>query len=190
MASLYWTFGAMSASKSMRLLAVNHNYYENGMETLLLTSSLDNRDGIGVISSRAGLKAEAIPLDKNTDLLNLYRNSKTNVDAILVDESQFLTRKQVLELSKIVDLYDIPVMCYGLKTDFQGFLFEGSKALFEIADKIEEVKTLCRHCSHKATMNMRVDENGKKMLEGEKVQIGGNESYMPVCRKHFFNPIN
>lgn len=190
MASLWFEFGTMSSSKTMRLLTVNHNYIENGMKTLLLTSALDNRNGVGVISSRAGLTSEAIAVSEKDNLFALFSNVEDDIDAVLVDESQFLTRTQVLELSRIVDNYNIPVMCYGLKTDFQGILFKGSEALLEIADKLEEVKTLCRFCDKKAIMNMRVDENGKKMLEGEKVQIGGNESYMPVCRKHFFNPIN
>lgn len=190
MASLYFIHGTMSSSKSMRLLAVNHNYIENGMKTLLLTSALDNRDGVGVISSRAGLSAKATAIKKEDDLLELFLKTGRDFDVVLVDEAQFLSRKQVLELSKIVDKLDIPVMCYGLKTDFQGALFEGSKALLEIADKLEEVKTLCRFCDKKAIMNMRVDENGCKLLEGETVQIGGNESYLPVCRKHFFEPPN
>jgi len=174
----------------MRLLAVNHNYIENGMKTLLLTSALDNRDGVGIVSSRAGLTSEATAIDETDNLFALFSSIDDSVDAILVDESQFLTRTQVLELSKIVDNYNIPVMCYGLKTDFQGVLFKGSEALLEIADKLEEVKTLCRFCDKKAIMNMRVDENGRKLLEGETVQIGGNESYLPVCRKHFFGPPN
>lgn len=190
MASLYFIYGTMSSSKSMRLLAVNHNYIENGMKTLLLTSALDNRDGVGIVSSRAGLTSEATAIDETDNLFALFSSIDDSVDAILVDESQFLTRTQVLELSKIVDNYNIPVMCYGLKTDFQGVLFEGSRALLEIADKLEEVKTLCRFCRKKSIMNMRVDENGHKLLEGETVQIGGNESYLPVCRKHFFGPPN
>lgn len=190
MASLYFIYGTMSSSKSMRLLSVNHNYIENGMKTLLLTSALDNRSGVGVISSRAGLTSEAIAVSEKDNLFALFSNIEDDIDAVLVDESQFLTRTQVLELSRIVDNYNIPVMCYGLKTDFQGILFKGSEALLEIADKLEEVKTLCRFCDKKAIMNMRVDENGHKLLEGETVQIGGNESYLPVCRKHFFKPPN
>lgn len=188
MASLWFEFGTMSSSKTMRLLTVNHNYIENGMKTLLLTSALDNRDGVGKISSRAGLSAEAVAIDDKTKLPDLLLGIIDKIDVILVDESQFLTREQVLDLSKVVDIYNIPVMCYGLKTDFHGALFEGSRALLEIADKIEEVKTLCRFCNKKSILNMRVDEEGRKVLEGDTVQIGGNESYLPVCRKHFFNP--
>lgn len=194
MAQLYYTHGTMNSGKSIEVLKVAHNYIEQGKEVYLLTSVIDNRDGIGVISSRIGLREEADLIFKDTNLKDLVyqkvlelQEGDEHLYAVIVDESQFLRREQVYQLAQVVDDYGIPVLCYGLKNDFTNHLFEGSKALLTYADKITEMKTVCYYCDRKATMNLRL-MNGRPTYEGEQIQIGGNESYVSVCRRCYHNP--
>ncbi|MFT8556674.1 thymidine kinase [Liquorilactobacillus hordei] len=187
MAQLFFRYGTMNSGKSVELLKVAHNYRESGKTVILLTSSLDTRDGLGKISSRIGISEKAIPIYKDTNIMgeiidnNLIAN---NPSCILVDESQFLSEDQIKQLADIVDVLNIPVICYGLKNDFTNHLFDGSEALLRYADKIEEIKTVCQFCNRKATMQLRMVD-GKPVYEGEQVQIGGNESYVSVCRDHW-----
>lgn len=195
MAQLFFRYGAMSSGKTIEILKVAHNYEAQGRRIALMTSGLDNRSGVGTVASRIGLHRKAIPI---TSEMNLFEYIKKMNDhdladcdgklaCVLIDEAQFLKRHHVLECAKIVDDFNIPVMTFGLKNDFQNHLFEGSENLLIFADKIEEMKTICHYCGHKATMNLRVN-NGKPVYEGEQVQIGGDESYYPVCRYHYFHP--
>ena len=195
MAQLFFRYGAMSSGKTIEILKVAHNYEAQGRRIALMTSGLDNRSGVGTVASRIGLHRKAIPI---TSEMNLFEYIKKMNDhdladgdgklaCVLIDEAQFLKRHHVLECAKIVDDLNIPVMTFGLKNDFQNHLFEGSENLLIFADKIEEMKTICHYCGHKATMNLRVN-NGKAVYEGEQVQIGGDESYYPVCRYHYFHP--
>ncbi|MDR0580790.1 MAG: thymidine kinase [Holosporaceae bacterium] len=183
MACLYFYYSAMSAGKTTSLLQTDHNYRERGMSTLLFTPALDTRYGPGVITSRLGIKKQAATFDKDFDFF-CYVKGARSAACVLVDEAQFLTKKQVDQLGEVVDLLSIPVLTYGLRTDFQGNDFDGSQRLLAIADILVELKTVC-HCGKKATMNMRVDENGRKISIGEQIEIGGNERYVSVCRKHF-----
>ena len=194
MAQLYYYYGAMQSSKSASLLMVAHNYRSQGKDVLLFSPSIDDRDGVGVISSRAGLSEEAVPVDLDDDFRELVDewlskdgNIAKAIYCILVDEAQFLTKEHIQQLVYLVDFYDIPVMCYGLKNDFQNNLFEGSEALLINADKIQEIKTICtkENCGKKAIMNLRLSD-GKPVYEGEQIQIG-DEEYLPVCRKHYFD---
>lgn len=186
MAKLYYYYSAMNAGKSTALLQSAHNYQERGMEVLLLTASIDDRFETGKIASRIGISAEASLFDKNTNILELVKSKseKNALSCILIDESQFLTKEQVLDLSDIVDNLHIPVLAFGIRTDFQGELFEGSQALLAWADKLIELKTVC-HCGSKATMVIRMNEQGIPVKEGAQVEIGGNDRYLSVCRKHF-----
>lgn len=178
------------------MLKIAHNYEERGKRVMVLTSALDNRSGLGGVSSRIGIGRPATPVPQGDSILRIVNatlSTTTYVDGhaiwpecILVDEAQFLTAQQVTDLATIVDSQDVPVICFGLKTDFQGKLFEGSKALFEMADKLEEIKTVCQWCGHKATMNLRTCE-GKPVYDGDQVQIGDHE-YLSVCRYHYLNP--
>lgn len=191
MASLYFRYGSMGAGKSIDLLKVNHNYKEQGKQTLLLTPAVDDRYGVGKITSRIGISESAIAVDENFNIYEHVKDDDLLVDglyAILVDEAQFLNKEHVLQLAKIVDDFNIPVMAFGLKNDFSNNLFEGTEALLIYADKIEEIKTICTKsdCGRKATMNLRLSD-GEPVYEGEQVQIGGDESYIPVCRKHYYN---
>lgn len=188
MAQLYFRYGAMNSGKTIEILKVAHNYEEQGKHVIIMTSGLDNRDGLGKVSSRIGMKRDAQPIFPETDIYSEISGHVKNISAILVDEAQFLTRDNVLQLTKIVDQLHIPVLAFGLKNDFQNHLFEGSEALLLFADKIEEIKTICWFCGRKAIMNLRVNDNGP-VYEGEQVQIGGNESYYPVCREHYFHPL-
>lgn len=183
MASLYFYYSAMNAGKTTSLLQTDYNYYERGMHTALFTCAIDNRYGQGIIASRIGLKKQAITFDKNFDFFCYAKDAK-HVDCVLIDEAQFLTSAQVDQLGDIVDKLNIPVLTYGLRTDFLGNLFEGSARLLAIADIISELKTVC-FCGRKATMNIRVDEQGKKLHSGNQIEIGGNDRYISVCRKHF-----
>lgn len=181
----------MGAGKSIDLLKVNHNYREQGKRTILLTPSIDDRSGIGNISSRIGLSESATPVDVGFNVYEYISGEQNDSDmiyAVLVDEAQFLTKEQVIQLSEVVDYLNIPVMAFGLKNDFSNNLFEGTEALLIYADKIEEIKTICTKsdCGKKATMNLRLN-NGAPVYEGEQVQIGGDESYVPVCRVHYYN---
>ena len=183
MAKLYFKYSTMNAGKSIDLLRCNYNYIENGKKTLCLTSSKDDRYGVGKITSRIGISTDAIPFDDNMDIYELIEKEE-DISCVFVDESQFLTKKQVFQLSDVVDKLNIPVICYGLRSDFRLENFSGSKYLMAIADTVEEIRTICNVCKEKkAIVNVRVDEDGKVLLDGSQVQIGGNESYKPMCRK-------
>ena len=186
MAKLHFFYSTMNAGKSTSLLQSNHNYLENNLETLLFLPKENISFNEGKIVSRIGIDAKAIEVNSK---FNFYDYVNTvehkNLSCILIDESQFLSKKQVGQLGSIADNLNIPVMCYGIRTDFRGELFEGSAALLAIADNLIELKTVCSECSRKATMVVRLDENGKVITEGSKVQIGGNDVYRVLCRKHF-----
>jgi thymidine kinase len=182
--SLHYRYSAMNAGKSTYLLQVAHNYKENGMRVLLLTSALDGRDGYGIIASRIGLKSEATTYSIETDFDVLLEN--VDVACILVDEAQFLSVKQVHQLHKWVHTKHIPVMCFGIRSDFMGNPFPGSSALLALAENIEEIKTICS-CGKKATMNIRTDEHGHRVREGDQVLIGGNNRYRQSCARCFYN---
>ena len=186
MAKLYFYYSAMNAGKTTVLLQSAHNYRERGMTPLLFTPRMDDRYQVGLIRSRIGLQAEATVFDPGFDLLAQIREAlaQHNVHCVLVDEAQFLTREQVYQLTEVVDQLLIPVLCFGLRTDFQGELFPGSRHLLAWADELEELKTIC-HTGRKATMVVRVDENGYALREGSQVEIGGNERYVSVSRKEF-----
>jgi thymidine kinase len=186
MAKVYFYYSAMNAGKSTSLLQSSHNYRERGMSTLLLTPELDQRAGHGIIASRIGLKTEAQSFTAGSDLFALAASLQTSsqLSCILVDEAQFLSTSQVRQLCRVADELGIPVLCYGLRTDFQGQLFEGSAALLGWADNLTELKTIC-HCGRKATMNLRTDAEGQPIRAGDQIEIGGNERYVALCRKHF-----
>jgi len=186
MAKLYFYYSTMNAGKTTVLLQSAHNYRERGMRPVLLTPALDDRAGRGVIRSRVGLEASANVFDPGDDLLEIVRTraAEGDIACVLVDESQFLTRDQVYQLSEVVDQLFVPVLCFGLRTDFRGELFPGSQYLMAWADELKELKTIC-HTGKKATMVVRVDGNGNALTEGAQVQIGGNESYIPVSRAEF-----
>ncbi len=184
MAKLYFYYSAMNAGKSTILLQSSYNYRERGMQTLLFTPALDTRVAQGIIHSRIGLSEQAISFTKDDDLYQLVVDQKKHYSCILVDEAQFLTKTQVYQLSELADQLNIPVLTYGLRTDFQGELFEGSKYLLAWADELIEIKTIC-HCGRKATMILRVNKDGVAVSEGDQVVIGGNELYISTCRKHF-----
>jgi len=186
MAKLYFYYSAMNAGKTTVLLQSAHNYRERGMNPLLFTPAFDDRHQVGQIRSRIGLQADAVMFDSSTDLYAhvLAELQQHNVHCVLVDEAQFLSKQQVFQLSEVVDRKNIPVLCFGLRTDFQGELFEGSKHLLAWADQLEEIKTIC-HTGRKATMVVRVDENGYALKEGSQVEIGGNDRYVSVSRREF-----
>ncbi len=190
MAKLYYYYAAMNAGKSTTLLQASYNYNERGMETIIFISSLDNRYKIGHVTSRTGLEAKALVFDQDFDFLIKLQefDRQKDISCVFVDEAQFLTSEQVLQLCRIVDDLKIPVLCYGLRTDFQGKLFSGSEALFRFADCVSELKTIC-YCGRKATMNMRIDKNGIKVSQGPQIEIGGNDRYISVCRRHFFDSL-
>ena len=186
MAKLYFSYSAMNAGKSTILLQASHNYRERGMHTLLLTAALDDRAGAGQIGSRIGLQAEALTFDETTDIDQLItaEHDRASLACVLVDEAQFLSADQVWQLAAVVDRLNIPVMCYGLRTDFRGQLFPGSAVLLAIADNLREIRTIC-HCGRKAIMVVRTDESGLPVRSGSQIQIGGNEQYESLCRLHF-----
>ncbi|MGB0496847.1 MAG: thymidine kinase [Rubricella sp.] len=186
MAKLYFNYSTMNAGKSTILLQASYNYNERGMETLLLTAGLDTRAGEGRIGSRIGIDASALTYAEGDDLHAIVeaRLERGPIACVLVDEAQFLTEAQVWQLARVADDLSVPVMAYGLRTDFQGKLFPGSAALLAIADSLREVRTIC-HCGRKATMVIRQDEQGRAITEGAQVQIGGNETYVPLCRRHW-----
>jgi len=185
-AKLYFYYAAMNAGKSTTLLQADFNYRERGMQTMLWTAALDDRLAHGRIGSRIGLEAGARPYDPATDIRAEVEAElkKRALHCILVDEAQFLTRAHVLQLASICDDLDIPVLAYGLRTDFQGNLFEGSGALLALADTLVELKAICE-CGRKATMNLRVDEDGRAVKSGAQTEIGGNDRYVALCRRHF-----
>ena len=186
MAKLYFNFAAMNAGKSTILLQASHNYHERGMTTVMYTADLDDRYGRGKITSRIGITSEANTFQKDTNLFEEISDMLTRqeIDCVLVDEAQFLSEAQVWQLSDLADKLGIPVMCYGLRSDFQGKLFPGSAALLAVAEDLREIRTIC-WCGRKATMNLRLDAEGNAVTEGEQVVIGGEESYISVCRKHW-----
>ncbi len=186
MAKLYFNYSAMNAGKTTVLLQSAHNYRERGMTPLLFTPALDDRHKAGVIQSRIGLEAEAIPFQQADDLFARVEQhlEDENIHCVLVDEAQFLTREQVYQLTDVVDRLNIPVLCFGLRTDFQGELFEGSRYLLAWSDQLEELKTIC-HTGKKATMVVRVDDHGYALREGSQVEIGGNERYISVSHREF-----
>lgn len=195
MAQLFFRYGAMRSGKTIEFLKVAHNYEAQGRKIVLMTSGLDDRAGVGTVSSRIGLHRKAIPVTSEMNIFDYVKNKNEKdvasgagkVACVLIDEAQFLKKHHVIECTKIVDELKIPVMTFGLKQDFQNHLFEGSENLLIYADKIDEMKTICHYCGHKATMNLRVND-GKPVYEGEQVQIGGDESYYSVCRFHYFHP--
>ena len=187
MAKLYFYYSAMNAGKTTLLLQSAHNYRERGMRVLILTPVLDDRAGRGTVASRIGLQAPGVPFDRSDDLERLVRldiAAHGHLHCVLVDEAQFLTRTQVWQLTEVVDALGIPVLCYGLRTDFRGQAFEGSAELLAIADELSEIKTIC-HSGKKATMVVRVDENGRAVKAGPQVEIGGNERYVSVSRAEY-----
>ncbi len=186
MAKLYFNYSTMNAGKSTVLLQASHNYRERGMDTYLMTAALDGRAGVGKIASRIGISAEADTFGAGDDVFAMIkaRLDKGDVACVFVDEAQFLTDDQVWQLARAVDDLNVPVLAYGLRVDFQGRLFPGSAALLALADEMREVRTICE-CGRKATMVIRQDENGNTITEGAQVQIGGNETYVSLCRKHW-----
>jgi len=177
----------MNAGKSTTLLQSSHNYRERGMDTLIFAPSVDNRYGEGVVTSRIGIQSDAILFTKDSDIISEIRAQclhNPNIKCVLIDEAQFLTKSQVYQLCQVTDDMNIPVLAYGLRSDFLGEPFEGSQYLLTWADLLIEIKTIC-HCGSKATMNMRIDEQGQPVREGEQVEIGGNERYVSVCRRHY-----
>ena len=187
MAKLYFYYSAMNAGKTTTLLQSAHNYRERGMRVALLTPRLDHRAGSGRVASRIGLQAEGIAFGAGQDLEALVRAdiaAHGRLHCVLVDEAQFLRKPQVWQLSEVVDALDIPVLCYGLRTDFRGELFEGSQYLLAWADEISEIKTIC-HSGKKATMNLRVDARGHAVSDGPQVEIGGNDRYLSVSRAEY-----
>jgi thymidine kinase len=185
MAKLYFYYSAMNAGKSSTLIQSSYNYRERGMNTMVLTPAVVTKNAIEV-RSRIGLTSDAVAFEQADNLFDLVRHEheKHTLHCILVDEAQFLAGRQVQQLGDVADVLDIPVLAYGLRTDFQGNLFEGSQYLLGWADSLEEIKTIC-HCGKKATMVLRTDIEGNVVREGEQVKIGGNELYISVCRKHF-----
>ena len=191
MAKLYFYYAAMNAGKSTTLLQADFNYRERGMQTMLWTAAFDDRAGAGTIGSRIALSAPAHLYDEGVNLFRAVADEfkKRKLDCILVDEAQFLTQRHVLQLCEVADRLGIPVLCYGLRTDFQAKLFPGSAALLALADKLIELKAVCE-CGRKATMNLRVDKDGYAVAEGEQTEIGGNDRYIALCRRHFFERLH
>ncbi len=185
MAQLYYRYSTMNAGKSIELIKVAYNYEEKGKRVLTLVPAVDDRYGTGLITSRIGLQREAVIVREETDILDLFveKNDDRKIDCVLIDECQFLKKHHVEELVEIVDGYEIPVLAYGLKNDFRNRLFEGSYYMLIYADKIEEIKTIC-WCGRKATMVARIVD-GKVVKQGEQIQIGGNDMYVSLCRKHY-----
>jgi thymidine kinase len=190
MAKLYFYYASMNAGKSTTLLQADFNYRERGMQTMLWTAALDNRFGEGAITSRIGLSAGAHKFGAETNMLAEIenQNKKRALACVMVDEAQFLTRNQVIQLADVADKLGIPVLCYGLRTDFQGELFPGSAALLGLADALIELKAVCE-CGRKSTMNLRVDAQGRAVKEGAQTEVGGNDRYVALCRKHFLEKV-
>jgi thymidine kinase len=186
MAKLYFYYSSMNAGKSTSLLQSSYNYRERGMNTLVLAPEFDNRFGVGKVTSRIGIETEARTFRPDDDLLaqieELHKESPLH--CVLIDEAQFLTRDQVFQLGEVTDKLNIPVLAYGLRTDFQGEPFEGSKYLLAWSDNLKELKAIC-HCGSKATMVVRFDESGNAITEGSQIEIGGNDRYVSMCRRHF-----
>lgn len=194
MAKLYFYYSSMNAGKSASLLSAAHNYEEGGKKTILLTPHIDTRSP-GMIASRLGISHSALTIPPDSlpsDFLTPYFLASSGIDCVLVDEAQFLTKDQVLDLAQIVDNIKLPVLCYGIRTDFRGELFEGSAALLAHADKLCEVKSICscQNCVSKATHQLRIDANGDVITSGDQVMVGSEDRYKAVCRKHFFKEFN
>lgn len=191
MAKLYFYYSAMNAGKSTTLLQSSYNYQERGMNTILFSPSIDTRYEKGTIHSRIGLHSKAVSFDSSFHLYDYTASARTkleNLKCILVDEAQFLSKEQVAQLTDVVDEFSIPVLTYGLRTDFRGEPFPGSLYLLAWADEVIEIKTIC-HCGRKAIMNVRTDEAGRPVTSGAQVEIGGNEKYIATCRKHYKNDV-
>ena len=188
MAKLHFYYSAMNAGKSTLLLQASYNYHERGMRTIIFAPEIDTRSKVGYVSSRIGLQGDAVLFDDKANLYDavLNQNSQAELSCVLVDEAQFLTKEQVIQFTRITVDFNIPVLAYGLRTDFMGEPFAGSQYLLALADQLVELKTIC-FCGKKATMNIRVDDKGKVMRHGKQIQIGGNDRYLAVCRKHFIN---
>lgn len=188
MSKLFFRYGSMSSSKTANALMVKHNYEEKGMKALLIKPATDNRDGEHIVASRVGISSVATLIYEGEDLFSRIKDRLVWEDTkcIIVDEAQFFSKQQIGDLCRIVDEMNIPVICYGLRTDFRGELFEGSQWLLAWADTIEEIKTIC-HCEKKATMNMRRSKDGVPLFDGDQVMIGGDDVYQSVCRKHFYS---
>jgi thymidine kinase len=186
MAKLYFNYSTMNAGKSTSLLQASHNYHERGMQTYLMTAKMDTRAGKGKIASRIGIEENSDTFSPQENLFEKIKIKlkKDKISCILLDEAQFLTKDQVWALARAVDDLGVPIMCYGLRVDFMGELFPGSAALLALADEMREIRTIC-HCGKKATMVVRLDSTGKAMTAGDQVQIGGNETYLSLCRKHY-----
>jgi thymidine kinase len=186
MSKVYFYYSAMNAGKSTVLLQSSYNYHERGMRTLLFMPAMDTRSGHGRIESRIGLASEAVALQPSENLFDRVKSAHQGdpVACVLIDEAQFLSADQVRQATDIADTLRIPVLCYGLRTDFQGKLFPGSAELLASADNLIELKTIC-HCGRKATMNLRVSSDGSAVKEGAQVEIGGNDRYVAMCRRHF-----
>ncbi|MGE4550327.1 MAG: thymidine kinase [Opitutales bacterium] len=184
MAKVYFYYAAMNAGKSTALLQANHNYLERGMHTLLFTTAIDDRDGANAIVSRIGIRTDARTFLAEDDLFAIVEkdHQEEKLDCVLIDEAQFLTKGQVFQLGRIADELQVPVLAFGLRTDFRGELFEGSRYLLAWADDIKEIKTIC-HCGKKATMVARIDSGGRLTMDGAQVEIGGNDRYVSLCRK-------
>lgn len=186
MAKLYFYYASMNAGKSTVLLQADFNYRERGMNSLLFTAAIDDRAGTGTIASRIGLSAPAQAFNGETDLFAAVESALADrpQHCVLVDEAQFLTKAQVWQLARVADDLNVPVLCYGLRTDFLGNLFEGSQWLLALADTLTELKAVC-HCGRKATMNLRIDSQGRAVASGQQTEIGGNDRYVALCRRHF-----
>lgn len=186
MAKLYFYYSSMNAGKSTSLLQSSYNYKERGMNTLVMAPKLDDRFGVGKVTSRIGIESKATSFQNDTNLFEAIAacNAEEALHCVLIDEAQFLTRDQVFQLTEVIDKLHIPVLAYGLRTDFQGEPFEGSKYLLAWADTLKELKAIC-HCGTKATMVVRLDADGNAVTEGSQVEIGGNDRYVSMCRKHF-----
>ncbi|MBW3096154.1 thymidine kinase [Pseudohoeflea coraliihabitans] len=186
MAKLYFHYSTMNAGKSTLLLQASYNYRERGMRTVLFNAAFDDRAGSGRIGSRIGLSDEALPFRAEDDLFEIIERllTESTIACVFIDEAQFLTEAQVWQLARVADRLSTPVMAYGLRTDFQGRLFPGSAALLAIADLLREVRTIC-HCGRKATMVVRMDENGTTLHEGAQIEVGGNDKYVSLCRRHW-----
>ena len=186
MAKLYFYYSSMNAGKSTSLLQSAYNYKELGMNSFLLTAEIDDRYNVGKVTSRIGLEAGAHLFNQDHNLFELVseRNDNEKINCVLIDESHFLSKEHVKQLGKVVDNLDIPVLCYGIRTDFRGELFPGSQYLLAWADNLNELKTVC-HCGRKATMVVRLDADGKVVSDGDQVVIGGNDQYQSMCRRHF-----
>ncbi|MCV3296477.1 MAG: thymidine kinase [Oenococcus sp.] len=187
MTQLFFEYGAMGSGKTIEILKVAHNYESQGKKVLLMTPDVDDRAGVGIIASRIGLKREAIAIHKKDNLFDEVAKNTEAISAVLIDEAQFLSAAQVDQLAEVVDDLNIPVMTFGLRQDAFNHLFPGSQRLFEIADKLEEMKTICTFCGKKAITQLRI-VNGKPQYAGDQVFIGGDEAYVPVCRKHWHHP--